>query len=125
MTAAELAIHDVQVVSLGALGGLLLGYLCWKLPAHLRRINEWWVMRTWARQDVQAEVDRIRGMFEPEGAPLVAEQPWWLQRLVDETQADWARLTAYRRATWARFVAATAPRSAEQVAREYYQLHGG
>lgn len=125
MTAAELAMHDVRVIGIGTLAGLTLGYLFWKLPAHVRRINEWWVMRTWARQDVQAEVDRIRGMFEPETTSLVAEQPWWLQRLVDECQADLARFTVYRRAAWGSFVAATAPRSAEQVARECYLLHGG
>ena len=125
MTEAQLMMHDVQVIGIGTAAGVFLGYLFWKLPAHVRRINEWWVMRTWARQDVQAEVDRIRGMFEPETTPLITEQPWWGQRLVDETQADWARLITHSRAAWARFVTATAPRTAEQVARECYRLYGG
>lgn len=110
MTTAQLAMHDVQVVGIGALAGIFLGYLFWKLPRQLARINEWWIARTWANPKNEAEVARIHGAFQVEAhVPLVQERAWWLQRLVDEIQADWAR-----------FKALTAPQSAEQVARDCY-----
>lgn len=110
MTAAQLAMHDVQVAGTAALAGIFLGYLVWKLPRQLARINEWWIARTWASARNEAEVRRLHGAFQiEEHVPLTPEQPWWLQRLVDDIQARWAA-----------FKVATAPHSAEQVARDCY-----